>query len=273
MSYAHAEPLVGSASGSPLADFVRQTAAVAEAEVRKLRHDPAELVTRAVQPTLWLLVFGGVFSRVRGIPTGGVSYRDFMTPGVLAQSTLFIAIFYGISVIWERDLGILQKFLVSPAPRMALVLGKALSAGVRGLSQALIVYLLAVLVGIHLVFAPAAIAGVLISVVLGSAIFAMISLIVACLVKTRERVMGIGQILTMPLFFASNAVYPLDLMPGWLRVISTVNPLTYQVDALRLLMIRGGTTVFGLALDYGVQVGTLIVLVILGAKLYPRIVN
>jgi ABC-2 type transport system permease protein len=273
MSYAHAEPFAGSANGSFVADFLRQTAAVTEAEVRKLRHDPAELLTRAVQPMLWLLVFGGVFSKVRGIPTGGIAYRDFMTPGVLAQSSLFIAIFYGISVIWERDLGILQKFLVSPAPRVALVLGKALSAGVRGVSQAVIVYVLAVLIGIHLRFTASAIAGVLVSIVLGSAIFAMISLIVACLVKTRERVMGIGQILTMPLFFASNAVYPLDMMPGWLRVVSTVNPLTYQVDALRGLMIQGGTTVFGLTLDYGVQIGTLIVLVILGAKLYPRIVN
>jgi ABC-2 type transport system permease protein len=273
MSYVRAERLAGSAETSWIGDFARQTAAVAEAEIRKLRHDPAELLTRAVQPTLWLLVFGGVFSRVRGIPTGGIAYRDFMTPGVLAQSSLFIAIFYGISVIWERDLGILQKFLVSPASRAALVLGKALSAGVRGLSQAVIVYALAALVGIHLRLTAGALAGVLASIVLGSAIFAMISVIVACLVKTRERVMGIGQILTMPLFFASNAVYPIDLMPGWLRAASAVNPLTYQVDALRGLMIRGGTSAFGLGLDYGVQLVALIVLVALGAKLYPRIVT
>lgn len=273
MSSARAERLGGWAETSFLPDFVRQTAAVAEAEIRRLRHDPAELLTRAVQPALWLLVFGGVLSRVRGIPTGGVPYRDFMTPGVLAQSSLFIAIFYGISVIWERDLGILQKFLVSPAPRAALVLGKALSAGVRGLSQAVIVYALAVLAGIHLRFTAGAVAGVLVSIVLGSAVFAMISIIVACLVKTRERVMGIGQILTMPLFFASNAVYPLDLMPGWLRAVSAVNPLTYQVDALRGLMIRGGASAFGLTWDYGVQTGALIVLIALSAKLYPRIVT
>jgi ABC-2 type transport system permease protein len=273
MSSAPEIPLIGSDSRPGLADFVRQTAAVAEAEVRKLRHDPLELATRAVQPALWLLVFGGVFSRVRGLPTDGVPYRDFMTPGVLAQSTLFIAIFYGISVIWERDLGVMQKYLVSPAPRAALVLGKALSAGARGLSQAVIVYALALMVGIQLRFEPGALAGVLVTVVLGSAVFSIVSLIAACLVKTRERLMGIGQILTMPLFFASNAVYPLSLMPAWLRAVSILNPLTYQVDALRALMIQGTVSTFGLGVDYGVQIVSLAALVLVASRLYPRLVT
>ena len=101
--------------------------------MHKLRHDPIELLTRAVQPVLWLLLFGEVMARVRGIPPGGLPYLDFLAPGILAQSVLFVAIFYGIAAIWERDLGILHRYLVSPAPRSALVLGKALSAGVRGL--------------------------------------------------------------------------------------------------------------------------------------------
>jgi ABC-2 type transport system permease protein len=262
-----------SVDGRPLVDFVRATLTVAEAEVRKLRHDPLELLTRAVQPALWLLVFGQVFGRIRGIPTGGISYRDFMTPGILAQSGLFIAIFYGISVIWERDLGVLHKFLVSPASRPALVLGKALSAGVRGVSQAILIYALSLMLGVGLRFAPAAILGVLTAVVLNSAVFATLSLIVACLVKTRERLMGIGQVLTMPLFFASNAIYPLDLMPSWLRVVSSVNPLTYQVDALRGLMIQGGHSVFGLGTDFAVQIVVLVVLVTVGARLYPRVIT
>jgi len=87
--------------------FLEQTFAVAEADVRKLRHDPIILATRAVQPALWLLVFGQVLAQVRVVPTGGIGYLDFMAPGILAQSSLFIAIFFGISVIWERDLGII----------------------------------------------------------------------------------------------------------------------------------------------------------------------
>src|ERR1700688_4802238 len=189
----------------PGANYLRQTFAVAEADIRKLIHDPVELFTRMVQPVLWLLIFGQVFNRTRAIPTGGISYLDFMAPGILAQSVLFGAIFYGISLIWERDLGIVQKFLVSPAPRSTLVLGRAISSTVRGLSQMVFVYVLAYLLNVQLRFGVLALAGVALAVMLGSAIFSTFSLIVACLVKSPGQFLGMGQVLTMPLFFASNA--------------------------------------------------------------------
>ena len=253
--------------------YLRKTGVIVGLEVRKLRHDSTELITRAVQPALWLLVFGEVFTKVRAIPTGDLRYIDFMAPGILAQSVLFIAIFYGIAIIWERDLGIVHKFLVSPTPRTALVLGKGLSAGVRGLTQAIIIYLLALLLEVHLSWDPLSLLGVLVVVVLGSALFSTFSLIIACLVKTRERFMGVGQLLTMPLFFASNAIYPIAMMPGWLRIVAHVNPLTYEVDALRTLMLSGGTSSYGLALDFGVLLGVSAGLVILGGWLYPSVVR
>jgi ABC-2 type transport system permease protein len=253
--------------------FLRDTLALAEVELRKLGRDPVELLTRAIQPALWLLVFGQVFGRLKAIPTGNLSYLTFMVPGILAQSVLFIAIFYGINVIWERDLGILQKLMATPSPRSALVLGKAISAGARGLSQGLIIYLLAFLLHIPIRLNGLAILGVLGFIILGSALFSTFSLAVACLVKTRERFMGIGQVLTMPLFFASNAIYPLNLMPGWLRVLAKVNPLTYQVDALRSLMVQGGQTLFGLPKDITVQAAVLVGLVLLTARLYPNVVR
>src|SRR6266568_4285355 len=193
--------------------FFETTLTIAGIEMRKLRHDPTDLFMRAIQPALWLLVFGEVFTQIRAIPTGGRRYLDFMAPGILAQSVLFIAIFSGIAIIWERDLGILHKFLASPTPRTALVLGKALSAGVRGLSGAVIIYILALVLGVHMNWNPLALLGVCVIVILGAACFSTFSLIIACLVKTRERFMGIGQVLTMPLFFASNAIYPIVLMP------------------------------------------------------------
>ncbi|MFO0761594.1 MAG: ABC transporter permease [Byssovorax sp.] len=254
-----------------IVSFVQQTLAIAEIEVRKLRRDYTELLTRAVQPTLWLLVFGQVFSRIRGIPTGSMSYLEFMTPGILAQSVLFTAIFYGIGVIWERDLGVLQKLLVSPAYRSALVLGKGVSAGVRGLSQALIVYLLALLMRIPLRLGPGSVLGVAAIVALGAAVFSTFSLLIACIVKTRERFMGIGQVLTMPLFFASNAIYPVDMMPPWLRVIAAGNPLSFLVDALRAMMIHGAASAHGLAVDFGVLLAVLVVLTMLTARLYPTV--
>ncbi|HZZ77872.1 MAG TPA: ABC transporter permease [Gemmataceae bacterium] len=256
-----------------IVNFVRKTLVVAELEVRKLRHDITELLTRAVQPALWLLVFGEVFTRTRAIPTGDVPYLDFMAPGILAQSVLFIAIFYGIAVIWERDLGLVHKLIVSPTPRTALVLGKGLSAGLRALSQAAVVYVLAALLGVRLNWNPLALVGVLAAVLLGGACFSTLSLIIACLVKTRERFMGIGQLLTMPLFFASNAIYPTEMMPGWLKVVAHVNPLTYQVDALRALMLADGAATFHLAVDFGVLAGTTAILVLLAGWLYPTIVR
>ncbi|NLE03311.1 MAG: ABC transporter permease [Crenarchaeota archaeon] len=254
-------------------NFFNKAFSIVEMDVRKLRHDPTELFARAIQPALWLLIFGEVFTRVRVIPTGDLPYRDFMAPGILAQSVLFISIFYGINIIWERDLGILHKFLVSPIPRSSLVLGKALSAGVRGLSQVAIIYLLSAIVGVGINWNPINITLVAVTVLLSSAFFAMFSLIIACLVRTRERFLGIGQLLTMPLFFASNAIYPISMMPTWLQIISQVNPLTYQVDALRALMITGGTSSYGIFLDLTVLTLTVIVLVLIGSKMYPKIVT
>jgi ABC-2 type transport system permease protein len=255
-----------------ISGFIDKTLVIAELEARKLRHDPTELFTRAVQPVLWLLIFGEVFSRVRAIPTGNVPYIDFMTPGILAQSVLFGAIFYGIAIIWERDLGVVHKFLVSPTPRPALVLGKALSAGIRGLAQAVIIYLLAILLSVNMNWSPLALVGVIITVILGSAVFSTFSLIIACLVKTRERFMGIGQVLTMPLFFASNAIYPIAIMPNWLKIIAIVNPLTYEVDALRTLMLAGGVSTIGLGVDFAVLIAATIILILIGSRLYPRVV-
>ena len=261
------------ASLLPFVEFGRNSLAVADVEMRKLFRDPVELLSRAVQPVLWLVIFGQVFSHARGIVTGDVGYLDYISPGILAQSVLFSAIFYGIAVIWERDLGIIHKLLVSPANRGALVFGKAVAAGFRGIIQASIIYLIATALHISIRWEPMAVFGVLCGVIVGSSIFSSFSLIIACLVKTRERFMGIGQLLTMPLFFASNAIYPVDLMPGWLRFIARINPLTYLVDALRGLMIQGGQPMHRLSVDFGVMLLIVLVLATIAAKLYPSLVQ
>lgn len=264
---------VVSAEPSAISDFFSATAAVAEVEFKKLIRDPTEVLARAVQPILWLVVFGGVFSRVRAIPTGNASYLAFLAPGILAQSVLFAAIFYGVAVVWERDLGIVHKLLVSPAPRAALVFGKAVSSGFRGVVQAVVIYLTAALMGIEVQWKPQLILAVMLSVMLGSAIFSTFSLIIACLVKSRERFMGIGQLMTMPLFFASNAIYPMAIMPTWLRYVALVNPLTYLVDALRGLMIGPDQASHPMALNVGVLIVIFVILSAIAAKLYPSLAH
>ena len=237
-------------------------------ELQKLRHDRTELITRAVQPALWLVVFGNVFTQLHAIPTGDVPYLDFLAPGILAQSALFIAIFYGIQIIWERDAGVLAKLLVTPTPRVALVAAKAFAAGIRAIAQAVIVLLLALLLGVGLSANPLHWLGVVVAMLLGAAFFCCLSIAIAGLVLSRDRLMGIGQAITMPLFFASNALYPVALMPGWLQVVNHLNPLSYQVEALRGLLIG---TPARLPLDFGVLIGATGVAIMAASGLLARL--
>ena len=253
-----------------LSETFKKTYVLAEMETRKLLHDPTELISRAVQPILWLGIFGEALSKVRAIPTQGFTYLQFITPGILTQSVVFVAIFYGLYIIMDRDTGILQKLLVTPTSRMALVWGKMISAGMRGLSQALIVFIFALILGIQLTITVWSVLGVIVIVMLGASVFTGLSMIIASIVKTRERFMGIGQVITLPLFFASNAIYPIAIMPTWLQVVATINPLSYMVDGLRTLMLSGSTA--GVGFDIGILAIVALCMSMLSAWLYPKVV-
>jgi len=239
-------------------------------EARKLMHDPTELISRAVQPILWLGIFGEALSKVRAIPTQGFTYLQFITPGILTQSVVFVAIFYGLYIIMDRDTGILQKLLVTPTPRIALVWGKMISAGLRGLTMAVVVVIFALILGVKLNISILSILGIILIVMLGAAVFTGLSMIIASIVKTRERFMGIGQVITLPLFFASNAIYPISIMPGWMQVVANINPLSYMVNGLRVLMLTNTTT--GIGFDLLVLVVTALVMSVISAWMYPKVV-
>jgi ABC-2 type transport system permease protein len=259
----------GISADPPLAGIRRLVSRVATlcwVELRKIRHDRTELYTRAVQPALWLVIFGETFTRIHAIAVpNGIPYLDFLAPGILAQSTLFIAIFYGIQIIWERDAGVLAKLMVTPTPRAALITGKAFAAGVRSIVQAAVIVVLSAVLGVTLTLNPLKLLGVVLIVVLGSAFFSCLSMSIAGVALSRDRLMGIGQAITMPLFFSSNAE---KLMPGWLQAISKVNPLSYEVSALRYLLIGVPTN---LALDTGVLVGATVAGITVSALLLPRL--
>ncbi len=152
-------------------DYILNSFTIAEIEIRKLKHDPTELLTRAVQPVLWLLIFGQAFSRIRAIPTGNVNYQTFMAPGILAQSMMFISIFYGLSIIWDKDQGILQKLIAMPVPRAAFVTGKAFGAGVRAISQVIIILFLAFLLRLDIKWSILNVIMSILTIVLGAAFF------------------------------------------------------------------------------------------------------
>jgi ABC-2 type transport system permease protein len=270
MSVVAARPRASWAEGGGLATLLARTSALSLVELQKLRHDHTELFTRSVQPLLWLLVFGQVFGRLRAIPTGGVPYLAYLTPGILAQSALFVAIFYGIQIIWDRDAGILTKVMVTPTPRQAIVAAKAFAAGIRGLSPVVVVIPVALLLGVGLTPNPLKIVLAALAIMLGAGFFACLSMAIAGLAGTRDRLMGFGQLMTMPLFFASNALYPIDVMPTWLRVISRINPLSYLVDALRGLLV--GTPAH-LLVDFAVLTGATAFGIAVAGALLGRLVR
>jgi len=251
-----------------LVSFVSAALVVAEVEARKLRHDPWEVVTRALQPLLWLTVFGQAVARAR-LLSEQEDYLTFMAPGILAQSVMFTSIFYGLAIIWERDAGILQKILVLPVPRASFVAGKALGACLRALLQAAVVVTVALLLQVRFLLDLFSLVTCALAVLLGAGVFASLSMLLATLLKTRERFMGIGQVLTMPLFFASNAIYPIHLMPAWLQVLAQVNPLTYLVELLRDTLVDGQR--FGVIQDWLVLLAWLVLLQAIVSRRYDRV--
>jgi ABC-2 type transport system permease protein len=242
---------------------------IIELETMKMLKDPLEIASRSVQPALWLLIFGQAFNQSRAIPTGGVSYLAFLAPGILAQTITFVSIFNGLSIIWEKDMGLMQKVLTTPISRSALVLGKMLSSSSRSFSQLIVILLMSAVLGIHFEWSGPRVLGLVAMTLLGSTFFGGLSMVIASIVRTRERMMGIGQLVTMPLFFASSALYPVAMMPDWLKVVAQINPMSYLVGGLRGLLIDPTYANFGM--DAGILFVATIIILALGTKLYPRL--
>jgi len=266
---ASVDRLPGALAAGRLSRMAEGTLAMAQAEMRKLRHDHLDIVTRSVQPLLWLFIFGTALRNNHALASGAKDYRAYIAPGVMAQAAMFIAIFYGLSVIWERDVGQLQRLLATPLPRSSIVLGKAAGACVRALVQAVLLLIVLAAAGIGVRWSAAGILGTLTLLILGTASFACMSMLLASVVKERERFMGIGQLIMMPLFFASSALYPLSLMPGWLHVIARVNPLTYEVQGLRQMLIGVGGS-GEVWLDFLVVGGFFAVMLAGATRAYPK---
>src|SRR5262245_42849947 len=140
---AWAEPWPHTARGA-LRRLSGGVAAMVWAEMKKLRRDNIDLLTRALQPLLWLFIFRTAVRHADAFDVGDMDYRAFIAPGVMAQAALFVAIFFGLAVIWERDVGLLQRLLATPLPRVAIVLGKAFGAGMRAVVQGVLLLIVVI---------------------------------------------------------------------------------------------------------------------------------
>ncbi|HUR18554.1 MAG TPA: ABC transporter permease [Acidimicrobiales bacterium] len=241
---------------------------MAGAEWHRVRREPSALVARVAQPLLWLLVFGAAVSKVRGLGDTEVPYQAFLVPGVIAQSVLFVAIFSGLAIIWERDLGITQRLLVAPVPCSAIIMGKAVSAAMRAVVQVGLVLAAVAVIGIPLRWTVPTIVGSLGSVGLCATLLSAVSMVMASAVRSREQFMGIGQLVTLPLLFASSALYSVSVMPTWLRALAHANPLTYEVEILRRLLVGVGPNRIGL--DVAVLLAWTLMAVAVASRIFPR---
>ena len=151
---------------SAAVESVEDSLTIAKMEARKIKHDSTKLWIRTIQPLLWLLIFGEVFNAVHGLAPPGYTYLQYLTPGVLAQSVLFVAIFYGITIVWERDMGLLTKLLSTPSRISSIVIGKALAASIRGVFQAVVIFALALIIGVNLRFDVFDVVGVFVVIIL-----------------------------------------------------------------------------------------------------------
>jgi ABC-2 type transport system permease protein len=249
--------------------FVSSALTIAEMEALKIRHDSSELWMRAIQPALWLVVFGSALTALRSsqLTEGNYTYLQFISAGVIAQSVLFVAILYGVRLIWERDVGMLTKLLSTPAPRVSVVVGKTLASSVRGVFMAIVVLGLTLILGINLRLDPLDVLGVFVVTVLFAMAFTAFSMTLSSFLGTQNRMMAFGQALTMPLFFASNAIYPISLMPRWLQYVAEFNPLSYVVDAMRSMLLTGDYS--QVPLDIA-AIGVFTVLMMVSASLVLR---
>jgi ABC-2 type transport system permease protein len=211
---------------------LRAVSIVWRRELIRFRSDRLRAVTALVQPVLFLVVLGTGLSSLasRGLPSG-VDFKTFIYPGVLAMSVLFTAIFSAASIVWDREFGFLAEMLVAPVRRWTIVVGKCLGGATVATFQGIIFLALAGLA--HVPYDPVLLLTLAGELLLLSFTLTAFGVMMAARVKQIQAFMALTQMIVMPLFFLSGALYPLNGLPGWLTVLTRLDPLTYVVAPMR----------------------------------------
>jgi ABC-2 type transport system permease protein len=203
-------------------------------ELIRFSKDRLRIVTALVQPFLFLFVLGTGLSHLASAGTHGVDLRTFVYPGVLCMAVLFTAMFSAASLVWDREFGFLREMMVAPVRRSSLVLGKCLGGATVASFQGVIVLALAGLVGVP--YAPTLILGVFgLQLALAFAITAF-GVMVAARIKQIQSFMAITQMVMMPMYFLSGAIFPVSGLPQWLTILNRLDPMTYAVDPMRRIV-------------------------------------
>jgi ABC-2 type transport system permease protein len=211
---------------------LRATGIVWRRELIRFRTDRLRMVTALIQPVLFLFVLGTGLGSLAGhsLPAG-ISFKTFIYPGVVAMGVLFTAIFSAGSIVWDREFGFLREMMVAPVNRAAIVLGKCLGGATVATFQGIVVLALAGLAGVP--YNPVLIITLIGELLLLSFTLTAFGVMMAARIKQFQAFMALTQMLVMPLFFLSGALYPLNGLPAWLTVLTRIDPLTYIVDPMR----------------------------------------
>jgi len=201
-------------------------------ELIRFRTDRLRAVTALIQPVLFLFVLGtGLGALAGGSLPAGISFKTFIYPGVLAMSVLFTAIFSAASIVWDREFGFLREILVAPVSRASIVIGKCLGGATIATFQGIIFLILAGFAGVP--YNPVLIITLIGELLLLSFTLTAFGVMMAARIKQFQAFMALTQMLVMPLFFLSGALYPLSGLPAWLAVLTRIDPLTYIVGPMR----------------------------------------
>jgi ABC-2 type transport system permease protein len=214
-----------------LAQDLRAVRVVMARELIRFRQDKIRIVSAMVQPVLFIFVLGTGLSSLTGRQTQGINLRTFMFPGVLATSVLFTAVFSAMSIVWDREFGFLREMLVAPVRRGSILVGKALGGALVATLQGLLVLALAGLV--HVPYDPVMIAVLVVEIFLLSFTLCAMGLVIAARIQQMQTLMGIMQMILLPLSFLSGALYPTTGLPRWLHALVVINPVTYAVHPVR----------------------------------------
>lgn len=202
-----------------------------------------EMSGMMIQPILWVVLFGVGMGSLLGpnMPGGRDFYITFMLPGIIALTASGGAIAGGSTWLNERLQGIVKEYLAAPIPRLSILMGNALSTVSRGLIQSLVILIVGLIVGANMTTNPLGWLGALVLISVFTLGFAGIALAMASSTNNTGAYHAMIMLLNLPLLFLSNALYPLETMPTWMRIGALVNPTTYVVTGLRYLLIANGT--------------------------------
>jgi ABC-2 type transport system permease protein len=201
-------------------------------------HDKPRMLASVLQPVLYLFVFGtGMGAGMN--PTGGLDLRVFLYPGVMAMATLFTCFFSAGSIVWDREFGFMREMLVAPVRRGAIVVGKAFGGATAGMVQGVLVLAMGPLVGVELT--PLLVLLLLAELIVLAFAITSIGILVAVKIKSFQAFMALVQLIIMPMFFLSGALFPLSGLPTWLHVATLLDPLTYAVDPMRRAVLAHGS--------------------------------